>query len=66
MTYANSRSRASAEGNSGHVHGKADGYGLGLHANFTKGRTGWANVGGSWGSQDYPQYVARAGVKYTW
>ncbi len=39
---------------------------LGLHANFTKGWTGWANVGGSWGSQDYHQYVARAGVKYTW
>ncbi len=39
---------------------------LGLHANFTKGWTGWVNVGGSWGSQDYHQYAARAGVKYTW
>lgn len=39
---------------------------LGVHADFTKGWTGWTNVAGSWGAQDYRQYAARIGVKYTW
>ncbi len=39
---------------------------LGVHANFTKGWTGWVNVAGSWGAQDYHQYTGRMGVKYTW
>ncbi|WP_415823404.1 autotransporter outer membrane beta-barrel domain-containing protein, partial [Achromobacter aegrifaciens] len=39
---------------------------LGVHANFTKGWTGWVNASGSWGAQDYHQYVGRIGVKYTW
>lgn len=39
---------------------------LGVHADFTKGWTGWTNVAASWGAQDYRQYAARIGVKYTW
>lgn len=39
---------------------------VGAHANFTKGWTGWVNVAGSWGGQDYEQYAGRIGVKYTW
>ncbi len=39
---------------------------LGAHADFTKGWTGWVNVSGSWGAQDYHQYAGRIGVKYTW
>lgn len=39
---------------------------LGVHADFTKGWTGWTNIAGSWGAQDYHQYAARIGVKYTW
>lgn len=39
---------------------------LGVHANFTNGWTGWVNVGGSWGAQDYHQYIGRLGVKYVW
>ncbi|CAB3856632.1 hypothetical protein LMG26854_03248 [Achromobacter aegrifaciens] len=39
---------------------------LGVHADFNKGWTGWTNVAGSWGAQDYHQYAARIGVKYTW
>lgn len=39
---------------------------LGVHADFTKGWTGWVNASGSWGAQDYHQYVGRIGVKYTW
>lgn len=39
---------------------------LGVHANFTKGWTGWTNIAGAWGAQDYHQYAARIGVKYTW
>lgn len=39
---------------------------LGVHADFTKGWTGWTNVAGSWGAQDYQQYAARIGIKYTW
>ncbi|MNV21393.1 Outer membrane protein IcsA autotransporter precursor [compost metagenome] len=39
---------------------------VGVHADFTKGWTGWVNASGSWGAQDYHQYVGRIGVKYTW
>ncbi|WP_447920220.1 autotransporter family protein [Achromobacter aegrifaciens] len=39
---------------------------LGVHADFTKGWTGWVNVGGSWGAQSYHQYAGRIGAKYTW
>ncbi|ANY16167.1 hypothetical protein AW878_18980 [Bordetella pseudohinzii] len=39
---------------------------LGLHADFTKGWTGWTNVSGSWGAHHYQQYAARIGMKYTW
>ena len=39
---------------------------VGVHADFTKGWTGWINGSGSWGAQDYHQYVGRIGVKYTW
>ncbi|APD11182.1 autotransporter outer membrane beta-barrel domain-containing protein [Pandoraea vervacti] len=39
---------------------------LGLNALFGKRWTGWANVSGSWGQQDYRQLAVRAGVKYTW
>ncbi|WP_313379632.1 autotransporter family protein [Achromobacter insolitus] len=39
---------------------------LGVHADFAKGWTGWTNVAGSWGAQDYHQYAARIGVKYAW
>ncbi|MGH8816652.1 MAG: autotransporter outer membrane beta-barrel domain-containing protein, partial [Achromobacter pestifer] len=39
---------------------------VGVHANFTKGWTGWVNASGSWGAQDYHQYTARIGAKYTW
>lgn len=39
---------------------------LGLHADFTKGWTGWTNVSGSWGANHYEQYAARIGMKYTW
>ncbi|MGV2862317.1 autotransporter outer membrane beta-barrel domain-containing protein [Achromobacter sp. AGC39] len=39
---------------------------LGVHADFTKGWTGWVNASGSWGAQDYHQYAGRIGVKYTW
>ncbi|WLW64682.1 autotransporter outer membrane beta-barrel domain-containing protein [Achromobacter aegrifaciens] len=39
---------------------------LGVHADFNKGWTGWTNIAGSWGAQDYHQYAARIGVKYTW
>jgi autotransporter family porin len=39
---------------------------LGVHANFTKGLTGWVNVAGSWGAQDYHQYGGLMGVKYAW
>jgi outer membrane autotransporter protein len=39
---------------------------LGVHADFNKGWTGWTNVAGSWGAQDYHQYSARIGVKYAW
>ncbi len=39
---------------------------LGVHADFTKGWTGWVNASGSWGAQDYHQYAGRVGVKYTW
>ncbi|WP_235844725.1 autotransporter outer membrane beta-barrel domain-containing protein [Cupriavidus agavae] len=39
-----------------------------LGANVDLGRrlTGWANVSGSWGQQDYYQYAVRVGVKYAW
>jgi len=39
---------------------------VGVHADFTKGWTGWVNASGSWGAQDYHQYAGRIGVKYTW
>ncbi|WMD20807.1 autotransporter outer membrane beta-barrel domain-containing protein [Achromobacter seleniivolatilans] len=39
---------------------------LGVHANFTRGWTGWVNMSGSWGAQDYHQYAGRMGVKYVW
>lgn len=39
---------------------------VGANANFTKGWTGWVNVAGAWGSQDYQQYSGRIGVKYAW
>lgn len=39
---------------------------LGLNADLGKGRTAWANVSGSWGQQNYYQYAARVGFKYTW
>ncbi|MGE8452367.1 MAG: autotransporter outer membrane beta-barrel domain-containing protein, partial [Pseudomonadales bacterium] len=39
---------------------------LGVHANFTRGWTGWVNVSGSWGAQDYQQYAGRMGIKYVW
>lgn len=39
---------------------------VGVHADFTKGWTGWVNASGSWGTQDYHQYAGRIGVRYTW
>ncbi|AKC70004.1 autotransporter outer membrane beta-barrel domain-containing protein [Pandoraea oxalativorans] len=39
---------------------------LGLNALLGKRWTGWANVSGSWGQQDYRQLAVRGGVKYTW
>ncbi|CAB3866962.1 hypothetical protein LMG3412_02551 [Achromobacter deleyi] len=39
---------------------------VGVHGDFTKGWAGWVNASGSWGAQDYHQYVGRIGVKYTW
>lgn len=39
---------------------------LGVNADFAKGWTGWVNVAGAWGDQDYHQYAGRIGVKYTW
>ncbi|OZI75254.1 autotransporter outer membrane beta-barrel domain-containing protein, partial [Bordetella genomosp. 12] len=39
---------------------------VGVHADFTKGWTGWVSASGSWGAQDYHQYAGRIGVKYTW
>ncbi|WP_454669734.1 autotransporter outer membrane beta-barrel domain-containing protein [Achromobacter kerstersii] len=39
---------------------------LGLNALFKDGWSGWVNVAGAWGAQDYHQYAARLGVKYTW
>ncbi|QDJ39731.1 nicotinamidase [Bordetella hinzii] len=37
-----------------------------MHADFTKGWTGWTNVSGSWGAHHYQQYVARKGEINAW
>jgi autotransporter family porin len=39
---------------------------LGMNVDFGKRWTGWANVSGAWGEQNYHQYAARGGVKYAW
>ncbi len=39
---------------------------LGVNADLGKRWTGWTNVSGAWGSQNYSQYALRAGFKYTW
>lgn len=39
---------------------------LGVNAQFDRRWSGWANVAGAWGKQDYDQYTVRVGVKYTW
>jgi autotransporter family porin len=39
---------------------------LGLHADFSKGWTGWGNVGYLWGKQDFKTTSLRLGVKYMW
>jgi len=39
---------------------------LGMNALFKDGWSGWLNVAGAWGTQDYHQYAGRIGVKYTW
>ncbi|MFY0478530.1 autotransporter family protein [Achromobacter marplatensis] len=39
---------------------------IGVNADLNKGWTTWANLGGSWGAQDFHQYAGRVGVKYTW
>ena len=39
---------------------------LGANVDLGKRLTGWANVSGSWGQQDYYQYAVRVGVRYAW
>src|SRR5690606_22090996 len=39
---------------------------LGANADLAKGWTGWVNIAGTWGAQNYHQYGGRIGVKYTW
>ncbi|MBY4895957.1 autotransporter outer membrane beta-barrel domain-containing protein [Cupriavidus sp. AU9028] len=39
---------------------------LGVNAQLDRRWSGWANVAGAWGKQDYDQYTVRVGVKYTW
>jgi outer membrane autotransporter protein len=39
---------------------------LGINLDRGNGWSGWANIGGQWGSQDYHAYIARIGIKYTW
>ncbi|MGG2424999.1 autotransporter outer membrane beta-barrel domain-containing protein, partial [Ralstonia pseudosolanacearum] len=39
---------------------------VGVNADLGKRWTGWTNLSGSLGSQDYYQYALRVGVKYSW
>ncbi|KWW34052.1 autotransporter family protein [Cupriavidus metallidurans] len=39
---------------------------LGMNADLGKRWTGWANVSGALGQQNFYQYALRVGVKYTW
>ena len=39
---------------------------FGANAEWGGGWSGWANVGGQWGGQDYRAYIGRIGVKLSW
>ncbi|WP_454763033.1 autotransporter family protein [Cupriavidus campinensis] len=39
---------------------------VGMNVALDKAWSGWANVSGAWGQQDYYQYALRVGVRYAW